>query len=638
MTAKECCQILLVEDDPGDANLIRHLLNQAAAGRFDLVTADSLAVATGRLQQEKPPELILLDLTLPDSNGLETVQAVQRLAPNVPIVVLTGHDDDEFALSALEVGAQDYLVKGEVDGGDLLRAIRHARVRAQLEARLVASQQRLQALLAAVPDIMVEVDANQVFTWANAAGLAFFGDDLVGLPASDFLVQQEVAFAPMPPRFEGDEVMYGESRQRRRDGKARLLAWWSRPLRDQQGRMSGTLSTARDITDQRQLEEHLRQSQKMDSVGTLAGGIAHDFNNLLTAIIGYSQVSLINPALDESLRGNLEQIVEAARRGARLTQGLLLFSRKQAGERRPVDLNEIMTQVNEFLGRLLGDDLQLQINCCPEPLPVLADGHQLEQVLVNLATNARDAMPDGGIFSLTTSRFELDEEFVAEHGYGRPGSYALISVSDSGQGMNRETRQRAFEPFFTTKEVGQGTGLGLAVAYGIIQQHEGYIKMYSEPGKGTTFRIYLPLLGEDEQVAAAESEADQECCRGKGETILVAEDDDAIRRMTSSVLSRFGYRVIEAVNGEEAVARFKENLGRIDLLLFDLIMPRLNGKEAYDAIVALQPGVRCLFASGYAPEVLRRKVSLDNRTPLLYKPMSINELLSKVRQVLDRED
>ncbi|MDF1613402.1 hybrid sensor histidine kinase/response regulator [Desulfurivibrio dismutans] len=633
------CHILLVEDEPGDAALIRHLLTEAAPKRYILEVADSLA-ATKSYLDRLTPELILLDLTLPDSSGLETVRAVQALAPAVPIVVLTGHADDEFALNALEAGAQDYLVKGRVTGDDLLRAIRHARVRAQLEARLVASQQRQRALLAAVPDIIVEVDTEKTYTWANAAGFAFFGDDLLGRTAADFFVERQTAFEIAYPPQPGDEVVYSESRQRRRDGKARLLAWWSRMLKDDQGRVTGTLSTARDITEQRKLEEQLRQAQKMESVGTLAGGIAHDFNNILTAVIGYCQISQLTPGIDEVMRGNLEQIMAAAKRGAHLTKGLLLFSRKQSSERKPVELNEIVVQVEKFLKRMIGEDIDLRVERSQGELPVLADAHQIEQVLLNLATNARDAMPGGGSFSLATSRIELDEAFIADHGYGKPGAYALLSVSDSGQGMDAETSLRVFEPFFTTKGVGQGTGLGLAVAYGIVQQHEGYIQMYSEPGKGTTFRIYLPLLASEGQgTEGTVGPAGQACLGGAGETILVAEDDATIRRMTRAVLEKFGYRVIEAVDGEDAVAKFKAHREEIDLLLFDLIMPRLNGKEAYDAIAALAPGTRCLFASGYAPDLLRQKVALDRQTPLLYKPMSINDndLLAKVRQVLNRD-
>lgn len=633
-------QILLIEDEPGDAGLIRHLLAEAPDCEFALAHVESLGKASRYLEQHGGPELILLDLNLPDSSGLETVRAAQRLAPGVPVVVLTGHDDSEFALNTLAAGAQDYLVKGTVTSDDLVRAIRHARVRAGLEARLEASRQRTEALLAAVPDIMVEVDADKVYIWSNLAGYRFFGDDLLGRPASDFFIDpQPATYEAVEPIFSGSEdVVYVESLQRRRDGKARLLAWWCRVLKDEQGEVIGAISTARDITDQRKLEEQLRHAQKMESVGTLAGGIAHDFNNILTAIIGYGQISLLNPALDQELRGNLEQIMQAAKRGAHLTKGLLLFSRKQRVERKPGDLNRIISRLENFMQRVMGEDAALELDLYKSPLPVLADAHQMEQVLINLATNSRDAMPGGGSFNISTGIIELDMDFIKAHGYGKPGLYALLSVSDSGIGMNEETRLRVFEPFFTTKEMGQGTGLGLAVVYGIIQQHEGYANMYSEPGKGTTFRVYLPLAETPDGRVTEENGGGGGELTGGEETILLAEDDQAIRRLTKSVLERFGYTVLEAVDGEDAVEKFKDNRGKIDLLLFDLIMPRLNGKDALDAIRCLEPSIRCLFASGYAPDLLRQKVALDNSTPLLYKPMSIRDLLTKVRQVLDNGD
>ncbi len=263
---------------------------------------------------------------------------------------------------------------------------------------------------------------------------------------------------------------------------------------DDDGHPLFMVGTIQDITQQRQLEEQFRQAQKMESVGTLAGGIAHDFNNLLTAIIGYGQITLMEMGPDDPHRQNITDILAAANRGAHLTKSLLLFSRKQSSDRRPVNLNEVIGGVETLLRRMIGEDISLRTDLPPEPVPLLADAHQLEQVLMNLAANARDAMPKGGSLQLSVGRTELGDDFVAAHGYGRPGCYALLTVSDTGQGMSEETRQRLFEPFFSTKEVGKGTGLGLAVVYGIIKQHEGYITVESSPGAGTVFRIYLPLL------------------------------------------------------------------------------------------------------------------------------------------------
>jgi CheY-like chemotaxis protein len=268
-----------------------------------------------------------------------------------------------------------------------------------------------------------------------------------------------------------------------------------------------------------------------------------------------------------------------------------------------------------------------------EPIPVLADGHQLEQVLMNLATNARDAMPDGGSLTVTTEQITIDEGFVAAHGFGTPGAYAMVTVSDSGHGMSSELQQRIFDPFFTTKEVGKGTGLGLAVVYGIIKQHDGFINVYSEPGNGSTFRIYLPLSSEDSRETTIERQ-EEAPVRGT-ETILLAEDDAMVRNLTKAVLQEFGYKVIECTDGEDAVRKFQENRDTIDLLFFDLIMPKLSGTDAYDKIRTSGTDVKILFTSGYATEIIMQKGLLDKGIPLISKPMAPKELALKIRSALD---
>ena len=390
----------------------------------------------------------------------------------------------------------------------------------------------------------------------------------------------------------------------------------------------------RDITEHRQLEAQLRQSQKMESIGTLAGGVAHDFNNILSAIVGYGHLSLMKMAEDDPNRLNIQQILEASEKAAHLTKDLLLFSRKQAIDRKPLELNEIIRKLQKFLIRIIGEDIICNTRLSEEKLMISADSHQLEQVLMNLATNARDAMPKGGTFTITTEEVQFDEEFTSMRGLSMPGRYALISISDTGHGMDKETRQRIFEPFFTTKEVGKGTGLGLAVVYGIIKQHEGHINVYSEQGMGTTFRIYLPLMDSEETDDKAVI-AEEEPVVGGTETILMAEDDESLLRLNHSVMKEYGYTVIEAVDGEDAVNKYRENKDRIQLLLFDLIMPKMNGSDAYDEIRKITPDIKVIFASGYSPDIVRQKVLLDEDAHLIYKPISPFALLKKVREVLD---
>jgi DNA-binding response OmpR family regulator/signal transduction histidine kinase len=405
------------------------------------------------------------------------------------------------------------------------------------------------------------------------------------------------------------------------------------PLTDEQGKVVNVIELCRDITEHRKLEDQLRHSQKMESIGTLAGGIAHDFNNILTAIIGYGQLAIMKMPGDDPLFSYVQNMLEATDRASHLTRELLLFSRKQAIDRKPVDLNLVVTKVEKFLRKVIGEDIAYNTVIHEAPIQVLADDHQLEQVLINLAANSRDSMPHGGVVSVTTGIVTIDREFIAAHGYGKPGTYGFINFSDTGTGMDETIRKRIFEPFFTTKEVGKGTGLGLAVSYGIIKQHDGYINAYSEPGEGATFRIYLPLIQASD--VADPLTIREEVPVGGKETILLVEDDDTVRDLSKRVLKEHGYKVIEAVDGKDAVTKFIENGTEIDLLLMDLIMPNMNGNEAFKKIREVRPGIKAIFSSGYAPETVRQKLLLFGDVHLITKPIFPTELLRKVRSVLD---
>jgi PAS domain S-box-containing protein len=393
--------------------------------------------------------------------------------------------------------------------------------------------------------------------------------------------------------------------------------------------------TIESIAERKKLEAQLRHAQKMESIGTLAGGVAHDFNNVLTTIMGYCSLMLMKAGENHPFLGYINQIMEAANRASSLTQSLLAFSRKQAMETKAIEVNEAIKGVEKLLRRIIGEDIELRTQLANERLVVIAGEGQIGQLLMNLATNARDAMPDGGTLTIKTERVHLSSELVktqeAPDG-GKEGTYLALEVADTGSGMDERTKDQVFDPFFTTKEVGKGTGLGLSIVYGIVNQNKGYVDIASVPGKGTTFTVYLPLAQATE---GAESLIERTELRGGTETILVAEDNAQVREIVVATLSDFGYTVIEAFDGEDAVEKFNENKADVDLLLLDVIMPRKNGKEAYVEIKRGRPDVRAIFMSGYTGDILSRKGISREGIPMISKPIVVERLLREIREVLD---
>jgi PAS domain S-box-containing protein len=419
-----------------------------------------------------------------------------------------------------------------------------------------------------------------------------------------------------------------------RDGNKKQIEWNHSLLRNTKGEVIGVASIGIDVTEHRKLEDQLRHAQKMDAVGTLAGGVAHDFNNILNVIMGYGTMVMDKMEAGSPSKEQMNEVLIAADRAANLTKRLLVFSRKQVVEVKPVNINEIIIDLQKMLVRIISESIDFKLNLAGRPLIVLADAGQIEQVLVNLAANAKDAMQESGRLTIGTELAEVDDEYVAAYGYGKPGKFALITVADTGQGMDAETMKKIFEPFFTTKGVGEGTGLGLAISYGIIKQHSGYIKVYSEPGQGTVFKIYLPLAEE----AASPDKKTQAAVPVKGgnETILVAEDDASLRNLARIVLESFGYSVISAVDGEDAIMKFMENRDRINLVLLDMIMPKKNGKEVREAIRKVSPRIKILFVSGYTMDIIKTKELTDADFDFIHKPFQPKELLIKMREILDR--
>jgi signal transduction histidine kinase/ActR/RegA family two-component response regulator len=433
-------------------------------------------------------------------------------------------------------------------------------------------------------------------------------------------------------------VWSGRFINKRKDGTLYRQDATISPVRDELGQIVSFVSVGRDVTREIELEEQLRQSQKMEAIGQLAGGIAHDFNNLLTAILGNSEMLLGATDKNDERRADLEEIRAAGTRAAALTRQLLAFSRRQVMEPAILDLNEVVVNVTKMIQRLIGEHVELALDLAPDLGQVNADPGQLEQVVLNLAVNARDAMPAGGKLLIETSHAELDEEYVRAHAPLQPGHYVMLAITDSGQGMDEETRSRIFEPFFTTKESGKGTGLGLSTVYGIIKQSNGHVWVYSEPGQGTTFKVYLPRVQMPQGEATVREHDQREgqlATQNGNETALLVEDDDSVRAVVRRTLESNGYDVIEAHSAAEAARLAQHHSGPIDFLITDLIMPETSGQDLAQTICALRPGVKVLYMSGYSDKAVLQQGMLSSDMDFLAKPFTQEMLLAKVRQVLD---
>jgi signal transduction histidine kinase/ActR/RegA family two-component response regulator len=431
----------------------------------------------------------------------------------------------------------------------------------------------------------------------------------------------------------------GELLNLKKDGSELPIALSTSQVRDQGGRVIGLIGVARDISERRRTEEalqrseeQLRHAQKMEAVGKLAGGVAHDFNNVLTAVTGYTELALTKLATDDPLRRDLEEIRNAGERATALTRQLLAFGRKQILEPQIIDLNTVVSGMGTLLRSLIGEDIELVTVTQPDLTPVQADPGQIERVILNLVVNARDAMPNGGKLTIETANVELDSVYAEAHPSVTPGSFALLAVSDTGCGIDKEIQPRIFEPFFTTKGESRGTGLGLSTVYGIVTQSSGHVAFDSEPGCGTTFRVYLPQV---RGRVVTEMPGESDSVRGGSETVLLVEDEDSVRRLAVTILRKNGYSVMEARDGEEAVRISNQHPGSIHLLLTDAVMPRMSGPDLVRLQTSLRPGMKVLYMSGYTDDAIVRHSVLEQGMPFLQKPFTPEMLCRKVREVLD---
>ncbi len=593
--------ILIVDDDPGTCQTIGDILEHRGY-TVHTVTGGRQALAT---LAQRPVDAAILDIQLPDVPGLELMRTLKTSHPGLEVIVITGHASISNAIQALNDAAFAYLTK-PFDVEHLMMVVDKALEKQRLERALRESEERYRLVTEHIQDAILLLDREGRVVFANRRGEELTGyteAEYRNRPISSFLTPEGAAEAGArinAAKSGRDADPFFETELVRRDGSR---IWVEAKVANVQmdGQLIGRLAVVRDISsrrraeaalrEQKQLEEQLRQAMKMEGIGRLAGGIAHDFNNLLTVIAGRIYLLLSQLPAGHAMREDLQLIEQTGERAAALTKQLLAFSRKQILAPIVLDLNDVVTSMKQLLERVLGEDIELIIDLDPSLGLVLADQGQLEQVVLNLAVNARDAMPNGGQLVLETSNVEVDDTFVRQHVDLPPGPYAALAVTDTGIGMNAETLARIFEPFFTTKEVGRGTGLGLATAYGIVKQSNGHIAVYSEPGHGT---------------------------------------------MAHAILQQQGYIVLEAAEAATAIRMADQYAGSIDLVVTDVVMPKMNGRILARAIQERRPDAKVLYMSGYPDDAIVRHGVLEPGTPFLQKPFTPGTLVRKIRQVLDQ--
>jgi two-component system, cell cycle sensor histidine kinase and response regulator CckA len=733
-------QVLLVEDNPGDADLTTERLAEGPGGGFGVRHVTSLQTAV-RALDEAAYDAIILDLHLPDSSGFATVENITTRSRGAPVIVVSGSIDEDLRRGVLERGAEEVFAKEQSASHLFSRAVLYVIQR----NRARASQKRLEELLDAAPDAVLVMDRQKIVRYASRAALELLGqrrEDIVGqhldVPLDDLQVLElpvqggtetrvyEARVVPfdwegrpasiaslqdvtverqnrarferlsecgligiftadlggilvaanstflgtigssleavldrkvrwadlLPPSSDGPEADLLERLRShgfvpafevdllRADGTAvpvligaalvgpsEFIAYTA----DMTERRALEVQSQRAAAQLRRTEEQLRQAQKMEAVGRLAGGVAHDFNNILSVILTFAELVKSDLDPEDTRRSDLDEIVRAGERASALTRQLLLFSRQQVVDPSSLNLNELLVSMTRMLERVVGEDIDLQLVTDPDIGRILADHGSIEQMLMNLVINARDAMPTGGQLTIETSSVVLDEAFAREHVGSGCGPHVMLAVTDSGVGMDKATQSQIFEPFFTTKELGKGTGLGLSTAFGIVRRCRGSIWVYSEVGRGTTFKVYFPCT--DQKPSPRPSDAAEGPMVGT-ETILVLEDDDHVRLAAVGILRRLGYRVLEARSGPEAFEICESESDPIDLLLSDVVLPGQSGPAVAKALLELRPTMCVLCMSGYTDDSVVRHGALTADIPFIQKPLTPALLAKKVREVL----
>ena len=634
-------RILIAEDSREDLELtIRELKKSGLEVEIDSVSTRE--AFTEKLNSQTV-DMVLSDYRMPGWTGMDAFSEIVKSGRDVPLILVTGTLGDLKAVECIQIGIADYVLKQQI--GRLPMAILRAQEGKFLRDAEKESAEELRESEARYRELVN--NAIYGIYWVTLTGVLLDANSalvqMLGYESLEALLSlgNTVSLYCDPAKREEMAEWYQENDRgdttvewKRKDGKIITVRLIGRRSRDARHCKDCVELVVEDITERLALEKQLRQAQKFEAIGQLAGGIAHDFNNMIGAILGWAEIGLEETETGTRLHRHFDKVRGQAVRAASLTRQLLAFARRQILEPRNMDLNHSVTETLSLLEKVIGSNIEVQANLAPNLALVRADPTQVDQVLMNLCINARDAMPQGGHLIIETGEAVCDEKYCAAHSYARPGHYTMLTVTDSGTGMDAATLDRIFEPFFTTKEMGKGTGLGLATVYGIVSQHGGFLHVYSEVNVGTTFRIYLPVAPAAEKTPVHVE--DSQPVHGGPETILIAEDHEGLRELARETLANLGYDVVLACDGEEAVRLFRANRDRIDLLLLDVVLPKMNGPEAYARICADSRDVPVIFATGYSPEMTLLDNAQEKGLTVLQKPYVPRDLARRVRETLDR--
>jgi len=636
-------QVLLVGNKEEDFYLIREILERnRSMVSAELDHAHSLEEAKAMLQQ-KPYGLVLFEHDTGDAEAVHFVAEFLHAGVSVPFILLTEEADETKLAEIIGSGTWNCVAKSQLDGATLIRTMQNTLAMHSLQREQHTAEESLRKLSQVVEqsaDTVIVTDRHGTIEYVNPAFEVLTGyqrQEVCGqtprlLKSGE---QGPEIYQEMWKAILAGDVFRGILVNRKKNGELYYVEESICPVRDASGQVTHFVANGRDLTERLRLEAQLLQSQKMDAIGKLAGGVAHDFNNLLTIITSYAELALDSVPQNSPLESKIQEILLAARRAAELTRQLLAFSRKQPQALRVADLNPVVARIANTLPRLIGEDIQFTFLPGDGLGRVRVDPLQIEQILMNLAANARDAMPQGGSLRIETSNVRLDDDYVDRKRAVIPlGRYALITVSDDGTGIPPQHLPHIFEPFYTTKPLGQGTGLGLATVYGIVKQNKGFIWAYSEPTMGTVFKIYLPCVEERHSPHKFQELKAESAPRGS-ETVLLVEDEQAVRRATAEFLTLQGYTVLEAKDGVHALSVAKNHGSTIHLLISDVVMPNMSGGQLAKELSQLRPGTKLLFVSGYAGKTVLDHKVVDLETNFLQKPYTLKQLSTKIRTALN---